>query len=234
LAISPTPHQNKLLAALASAVRKRLSSALEPVPLKLSALLYEDRAELSHVYFPTTAIVSLLCVMKNGNAVEVASVGNEGAVGTALLMGAQTLRTHAVVHIAGDAFRLNASIIKREFERGGTFQSLLLRYSHALINQMAQTSGCIRHHTVEQQLSRHLLLNAHRLATNTINLTHHLLADKLGVRREGITQAAGKLQNARVIRTSRGRITVVDRQKLKKHACECYGVFKKELDNALP
>jgi CRP-like cAMP-binding protein len=186
------------------------------------------------VYFPTNAIVSLLYVMKDGASAEIAVVGNEGIVGIALFMGGETTPSRAVVQSAGHAHRLTSKLLKREFECGGPLQHLLLRYTQALITQMAQTAVCNRHHSIEQQLCRWLLLSADRLPTNELTMTQELIANMLGVRREGVTEAAGKLQGAGLIHYSRGRITIINRPKLEKRVCECYGVVKNEFDRLLP
>jgi CRP-like cAMP-binding protein len=225
---------NKLLAALPSEVRERLLPHLELVPLKLAASVYEAGGKQPYVYFPTDSIVSLLYVMKDGASAEIAVVGNEGLVGISLFMGGETTPSRAVVQSAGHAYRLRAKALKSEFEFGGALQHLLLRYTQALITQMAQTAVCNRHHSIEQQLCRWLLLSADRLPTNVLTMTQDLIANMLGVRREGVTASAGKLQDAGVIRYSRGRITIEDRPRLEKRVCECYAVVKKEFDRLLP
>ena len=225
---------NKLLAALPPEVCERLLPHLELVPLKLAASVYEAGGKQPYVYFPTDAIVSLLYMMKDGASAEIAVVGNEGLVGISLFMGGETTPSRAVVQSAGHAYRLRAKALKSEFEFGGALQHLLLRYTQALITQMAQTAVCNRHHSIEQQLCRWLLLSADRLPTNVLTMTQDLIANMLGVRREGVTASAGKLQDAGLIRYSRGRITIVDRAKLEKRVCECYGVVKKEFDRLLP
>ena len=225
---------NKLLAALPADILKRLQKDLEPVPLELGASVYEAGGRQAYVYFPANAIVSLLYVMKNGASAEIAVVGNEGLVGIALFMGGESTPSRAVVQSAGDAYRLSSKVLKREFEAGGALQHLLLRYTQALITQMAQTAVCNRHHSIEQQLCRWLLLSLDRLPTNELTMTQELIANMLGVRREGVTEAAGKLQDAGLIHYSRGRITIVNRPKLEKRVCECYAVVKKEFDRLLP
>jgi CRP-like cAMP-binding protein len=225
---------NKLISALPREVYDRLRPHLELVPLELGASVYEAGGRLSSVYFPTDAIVSLLYVMENGASAEIAIVGNEGLVGIALFMGGETTPSRAVVQSAGHAFRLRAQILKREFESGGALQHLLLRYTQALITQMAQTAVCNRHHTLEQQLCRWLLLSADRLPTNEVRMTQELIANMLGVRREGVTQAAGALQDAGLIRYRRGHITILDRGGLEERVCECYAVVKREFDRLLP
>jgi CRP-like cAMP-binding protein len=228
-----TPKQNRLLAALPAAAYGRLLPGLEQAPLELGSALYESGGEQEYVYFPTASIVSLLYVMRDGSSAEIAVVGNEGVVGIALFMGGETTPSRAVVQSAGSAYRLKGSILKREFERGGPLQYILLRYTQALITQMAQTAVCNRHHTVEQQLCRWLLLSLDRLPTNELTMTQELIANMLGVRREGVTEAAGKLQAAGLIEYSRGKITVLDRPKLEARVCECYLVVKQESDRLL-
>ena len=225
---------NKLLAVLPREVYERLLPHLELVPLKLGASVYEAGGRQAYVYFPTDSIVSLLYVMKDGASAEIAVVGNEGLVGISLFMGGETTPSRAVVQSAGRAYRLRAKVLKSEFEFGGDLQHLLLRYTQALITQMAQTAVCNRHHSIEQQLCRWLLLSADRLPNNVLTMTQDLIANMLGVRREGVTASAGKLQDAGVIRYSRGRITIVDRPRLEKRVCECYAVVKKEFDRLLP
>ena len=196
--------------------------------------MYEAGGRLSYVYFPTTAVISLLYVMKDGASAEIAGVGNEGIVGIALFMGGETTPSRAVVQSTGQAYKLSSRILKREFERGGPLQHLLLRYTQALITQMSQTAVCNRHHAVVEQLCRWLLLTADRLPGPEIRMTQQLIANVLGVRREGVTEAAGILQAAGMIRYSRGRITILDRAKLERRVCECYAVVKKEFDRLLP
>ena len=234
MATPQKPSVNKLLAALPEDICLRLKPHLELVPLKLGAPVYEAGGKQPYVYFPTNAIVSLLYVMKDGASAEIAVVGNEGLVGIALFMGGETTPSRAVVQSAGYAHRLSSRVLKREFELGGALQHLLLRYTQALITQMAQTAVCNRHHSIEQQLCRWLLLSIDRLPTNVLTMTQELIANMLGVRREGVTEAAGKLQEAGLIHYSRGRITVVDRPKLEARVCECYAVVKKEFDRLLP
>ena len=225
---------NKLLAALPREVGERLEAHLELVPLKLGASVYEAGGKQPYVYFPTDSIVSLLYVMKDGASAEIAVVGNEGLVGISLFMGGETTPSRAVVQSAGRAYRLRAKLLKAEFEFGGPLQHLLLRYTQALITQMAQTAVCNRHHSIEQQLCRWLLLSMDRLPTNVLTMTQELIANMLGVRREGVTASAGKLQEAGLIHYSRGRITIIDRPRLEKRVCECYGVVKKEFERLLP
>jgi len=211
----------------------RLSPHLELVGMPLGEVLYESGARLHHLYFPTTSIVSLLYVLENGASAEIAVVGNEGILGISLFMGGETTPSRAVVQSAGFGYRLKAQLLKAEFSRGGPVMRLLLRYTQALITQMAQTAVCNRHHSVEQQLCRWLLLSLDRLSTLELTMTQELIANMLGVRREGVTEAAGNLQRAKVIRYSRGRITVLDRARLEQEACECYAVVKKEFDRLL-
>jgi CRP-like cAMP-binding protein len=228
------PETNGLLAVLPAAERERLYSHLEPVSMVLGDVVYESGSRQDHVYFPTTSIVSLLYVMEDGSSAEIAVVGNEGMVGVALFMGGETTPSRAIVQSAGSAFRLSGQLLKREFTRAGPMQHLLLRYTHALLTQMAQTAVCNRHHSVDQQLCRWLLLSLDRLPSNKLTMTQELIANMLGVRREGVTEAAGKLQGAGLIRYSRGRITVLDRPGLEALACECYEVVKTESDRLLP
>jgi CRP-like cAMP-binding protein len=229
-----SPRQNHLLAALPAEEFDRLLPHLELAAMPLGDVLYESGTHLGHVYFPTTSIVSLLYVMEDGASAEIAVVGNEGIIGVALFMGGETTPSRAVVQSAGYAYRLKGQLLKQEFNRSGAMQQLLLRYTQALLTQMAQTAVCNRHHSVDQQLCRWLLLSLDRLASNELTMTQELIANMLGVRREGVTEAAGKLQDAGLLRYSRGRITVVDRPGLEAQACECYRVVKKEFDRLLP
>jgi len=229
-----TPHQNHLLNALPPSDHARIASQLELVPMELGHVLYESGDKLRHVYFPTTSIISLLYVMEDGASAEIAVVGNEGILGISLFMGGETTPSRAIVQSAGHAFRLKAALLKEEFARYGPTMHLLLRYTQALITQMAQTAVCNRHHSVDQQLCRWLLLSLDRLGSNQLSMTQELIANMLGVRREGVTEAAGKLQDAGLIRYGRGRITVLDRPGLEKRSCECYEVVKKEFDRLLP
>ncbi|OGA23636.1 MAG: Crp/Fnr family transcriptional regulator [Betaproteobacteria bacterium RIFCSPLOWO2_02_FULL_67_19] len=232
----PSPHsptQNHLLAALPAAELARLSPHLELVPMLLGDILYEPGSQMQHAYFPTTAIVSLHYVMESGASAETAGVGNEGVVGISLFMGGDTTPSSAVVQTAGHAYRLPGRLLKQEFLRGGAVQRLLLRYTQALITQMIQTAACNRHHSVEQQLCRWLLLTLDRVPSGELVMTQELIASMLGVRREGITEAAGKLQHAGVIRYRRGHISVLARSGLETRACECYAVVKKELSRLL-
>ncbi len=228
------PRQNHLLAALPRAEYERLLPHLELVPLPLGKALYESGDAMSHVFFPTTSIVSLLYVMENGASAEIAVVGNEGIVGIALFMGGETMPNRAVVQSAGDAWRLQGQLLKHEFNRAGVLQHLLLRYTLAMLTQMAQTAVCNRHHSVDQQLCRWLLLSLDRLPSNELSMTQELIANMLGVRREGVTTAAGNLQDAGLISYSRGRITVLDRPGLERRVCECYEVVRKEFSRLLP
>ena len=207
---------------------------MELVSLPLGKTLYDSGEQLSHVYFPTTSIVSLLYELENGSSAEIAVVGNEGIVGIALFMGGETMPNRAVVQSGGHAFRLKGQRLKQEFNRGGALQHLLLRYTLAMLTQMAQTAVCNRHHSVDQQLCRWLLLSVDRLPSNDLSMTQELIANMLGVRREGVTEAAGKLQSAGLINYRRGRITVLDRPGLEARVCECYGVVKEEFRRLLP
>jgi CRP-like cAMP-binding protein len=221
---------NQLLAALPPAIFRRWQKSLEDVDLPLGNVLYEPGTVLSHVYFPTTAIVSLLYVMEDGASAEIAVVGNEGLVGISLFMGGESTPSRAVVQSAGLGLRMKAATLKDELERSGPVLRLLLRYTQALITQMAQTAVCNRHHTLDQQLCRWLLLSLDRLQGDELIMTQELIANMLGVRREGVTEGALKLQKAALIRYSRGRITVLDRAGLEHRSCECYAVVKREYD----
>jgi CRP-like cAMP-binding protein len=232
--LSPDPIENHLLAALPDAEWQRWLPQLERVEMPLGQVLYESGGTLSHVYFPTTAIVSLLYVMENGASAEIAVVGNEGIVGISLFMGGDSTSSRAVVQSAGQGYRLKAHIMKADFNRAGPVLHLLLRYTQALITQMAQTAVCNRHHTLDQQLCRWLLLSLDRLQGNELVMTQELIANMLGVRREGVTEGALKLQQAGLIRYARGHISVLDRNGLQKRSCECYAVVKKEYDRLLP
>jgi CRP-like cAMP-binding protein len=225
---------NHLLAALPDAQWRRWQPLLEPVELPLGQVLYESGSTLSHVYFPTTAIVSLLYVMENGASAEIAVVGNEGIVGISLFMGGESTPSRAVVQSAGQGVRLAAQAIKDEFNAAGPVMHLLLRYTQALITQMAQTAVCNRHHSLDQQLCRWLLLSLDRLQGSELVMTQDLIANMLGVRREGVTEAAIRLQQAGLIRYARGHISVLDRRGLERRSCECYAVVKKEYDRLLP
>src|ERR1700719_4630070 len=234
MASSHNPEQNHLLAALSPAERERLYPYLQLVPLPLGKVLYESGDVLRHVYFPTDSIVSLLYVLADGASAEISVVGNEGLIGVALFMCGETTPSRAIVQSTGYAYRLIGQQLKDEFHRNGALQLLLLRYTQALITQMAQTAVCNRHHSVDQQLCRWLLLSLDRLSVNQLTMTQGLIASMLGVRREGVTEAARKMQKLGVIDYSRAQITVLDRPKLERRCCECYGVVKKETDRLLP
>jgi CRP-like cAMP-binding protein len=229
-----TPRANRLLAVLNDSDFERIAPFLELVPMQLGDVLYESGGRLDWVYFPTDAIVSLLYVMEDGSSAEIAVVGKEGVVGIALFLGGQTMPNRAVVQSAGKAYRLKGAKLTQEFNRSGAVQHLLLRYTLALLTQMAQTAVCNRHHTVDQQLCRWLLLSLDRLPTNELSMTQELIANMLGVRREGVTEAAGKLQKAGLIIYQRGRITVLDRPGLEARVCECYEVVRAEFQRLLP
>jgi CRP-like cAMP-binding protein len=228
------PLQNHILKALPSAERARLLPHLRLVRLPLGAVLYEAGDLLGHIYFPTDSIVSLLYVLQDGSSAEISVVGNDGVIGVSLFMGGETTTSRAIVQSGGFAYRLSGRRLKQEFERRGETMHILLRYTQALLTQMAQTAVCNRHHTVQQQLARWLLLSLDLLPDNKLAMTQELIADMLGVRREGVTESAGKLQKLGVIAYSRGMITVLDRPKLEELSCECYGVVKKETDRLLP
>jgi len=225
--------ENRLLAALPEASLTRLRPHLELVPLKLGQILYESGGRMTHVYFPTNSIISLLYLMENGTTAEIGVTGYEGVVGIALFMGGDTTPNRAVVQSAGDAYKMKAKALQAEFVMGGAFQQLLLRYTQALITQISQTAVCNRLHSVEQQLCRWLLLSYDRLHSNKLVMTHTLIANMLGVRREGITIAARHLQQERVISYVRGTITLLDRPELEARVCECYQVVKNEYDRLL-
>ena len=233
------PRQNHLLNALPAADYERLFPHLELVPMPLGEVLYESGDKLRHAYFPTTCIVSKLYVMENGASAEIAVVGNDGMIGVALFMGGSTMPNRAVVQSAGYAYRLRAHLLMLEFDRSGGRRSgalhhLLLRYTQVLITQMAQTAVCNRHHSVDQQLCRWLLLSLDRLPSNELVMTQELIANMLGVRREGVTEAAGRLQADGLIHYSRGHIKVLDRRGLEARVCECYDVVRRESDRLLP
>jgi len=228
------PRQNHLLAALPADEYARLFPRLELVPMPLAEALYESGIQMRHVYFPTTAIVSLLYVMEDGSSAEIGVVGNEGIVGVSLFMGGESTSSRAVVQSAGHAYRLQGQLLKDEFYRAGPMQRLLLRYTQALLTQMAQTAVCNRHHSLDEQLCRWLLLSLDRLPSNELVMTQELIANMLGVRREGVTEAAGNLQRAGMIVYQRGRITILDRAALEARCCECYAVVRKEFERLLP
>jgi CRP-like cAMP-binding protein len=228
------PRKNDLLAALPEGEWARWVPQLEPAEMPLGKVLYESGSRLSHVYFPTTSIVSLLYVMEDGASAEIAVVGHEGIVGISLFMGGESTPSRAVVQSAGQAFRLKASSMMQEFNRAGPVLHLLLRYTQALITQMAQTAVCNRHHSLDQQLCRWLLLSLDRLPSDELVMTQELIANMLGVRREGVTEAAVQLQQAGLIQYRRGHIAVLDRKGLEQRACECYAVVKKEYGRLLP
>lgn len=230
----PPPCENRLLRALPADDWQRLLPQLKPVDLPLGRVLYESGGPSSHVYFPTTAIVSLLYVLADGASAEIAVVGFEGMVGISLFMGGDTTPSRAVVQSKGSALSLPGRVLKQEFDRGGPLMHLLLRYTQALITQMTQTAVCNRHHSLEQQLCRWLLLCLDRLQGNEIAMTQELIANMLGVRRGGVTEAAGRLQRAALINYNRGHITVLDRSGLEAHVCECYDVVKRETERLLP
>ena len=231
---SHNPQENHLLAALSPAERERIYPHLRLVPMPLGKVLYESGDVLRHVYFPTNSIVSLLYVLTDGASAEISVVGNEGLIGIALFMGGETTPSRAIVQSAGHAYRLIGQRLKDEFHRNGSMQVLLLRYTQALLTQMAQTAVCNRHHSVDQQLCRWLLLSLDRLNSNKVTMTQELIANMLGVRREGVTEAAGKLQKLGAIKYSRGNITVLDRHQLEIGCCECYAVVRHETDRLLP
>src|ERR1700730_12216122 len=231
---STDPRQNQLLASLPHDQRQRVLAHLAHVEMPLGQVLYEPGSTLSHVYFPTTSIVSLLYVMQNGESAEIAVVGNEGVVGVSLFMGGHTPPSRARVQSAGGGFRLTAELMKEEFYRAGPVLHLLLRYTQALITQMVQTAACNRHHSLDQQLCRWLLLSLDRLQGTEMVMTQELIANMLGVPRQGATEGALKLQNAGLIEYTRGRIQVLDREGLEKRTCECYAVVKKEYERLLP
>jgi CRP-like cAMP-binding protein len=230
----PGPKQNQLLAALSVVEFKRIRADLEAVALPLGHVLYESGKTLEHVYFPTSCIISLLNVLENGASAEIAVVGNEGVVGISLFMGGESTPSRALVQSGGEALRLSSQLMMKEFSRGGAMQHLLLRYTQALITQMTQTAICNRHHSVDQQLCRWLLLSLDRLSSNELQMTQELISNMLGVRREGVTEAAGKLQTAGVINYNRGTIKVLDRPKLERLSCECYEVVRRETARLLP
>ncbi len=234
MALPHSPMQNHILAALPEEDCARLLPHLELIPMPLGWAVYESGGHMSYLYFPTTSLVSLLYVMEDGASAEIAISGNEGLVGIALFMGGETTPSRAVVQSAGNGYRLGANVAKREFAAGGNLQHLALHYTQALITQMAQTAVCNRHHALDQQLCRWLLLSLDRLNGDELLMTQELIANMLGVRREGVTEAAGNLQADGLIHYSRGHIKVLDRPGLEKRVCECYAVVKKEYDRLLP
>ena len=227
------PRQNRLIAALPADDYARIAPALELVPIPLGHALYEPGMQMRHVYFPIDSIVSLLCVMEDGASAEIAVVGNEGVVGVSLFMGGETTPSRAVVQGGGHAYRMKSQMLKEEFDRAGAMQHVLLHYTQALLTQMGQTAVCNRHHTLDQQLCRWLLLALDRLPSHELIMTQELIANMLGVRREGVTEAAGKLQRDGLIEYHRGHINVLDRPGLEARACECYAVVKREYDRLL-
>ncbi|WP_198155861.1 Crp/Fnr family transcriptional regulator [Herbaspirillum autotrophicum] len=228
------PRQNRLLAALPQAEMARWLPQLERVDMPLGAVLYESGSKLSHVYFPLNAIVSLLYVLEDGASAEIAVVGREGLVGVSLFMGGESTPSRAVIQNAGQAYRLRGDVMLQEFNQAGPVLHLLLRYTQALLTQMAQTAVCNRHHSLDQQLCRWLLLSLDRIDSPQLSMTQELIANMLGVRRESVTEAAGHLQDAGLIRYHRGHITVLDRTGLERRTCECYAVVKREYDRLLP
>ncbi|MFS8931205.1 Crp/Fnr family transcriptional regulator [Cupriavidus taiwanensis] len=234
MSVTHDPKSNHLLAALPAADWERLAPHLTLIRLPLGHVVYESGDQQGNVYFPTNSIISLLYVMEDGASAEIAIVGNEGMIGIAIFMGGETTPSRAIVQSAGYGYRLSAAVLKQEFVRGGALQRLLLRYTQALITQMAQTAVCNRHHSIDQQLCRWLLLSIDRLPSNELTMTQELIANMLGVRRSGVTEAALKLQGAGLIRYSHGHIAVLDRVGLEKRVCECYGVVKREFDRLLP
>ncbi len=230
---SPGPERNQILMALPPAERERLFPHLKRVEMPFGMVLYESGVVLRHIYFPVDSIVSLLYVLNNGESAEIAVVGNEGAVGVSLFMGGETTPSRAVVQSAGFAYRLSRARLKEEFNRHGQLLHALLRYTQSLITQMAQTAVCNRYHALDQQLCRWLLLSLDRLDSNELRVTQELIASMIGVRREGVTEAAGRLQKLGVIRYSRGKITVLDRARLEQLSCECYAVVKAQTDRLL-
>ena len=229
----PDPRDNHILDALPQLERERLFPHLKLTTMPLGMVLYESGAALRHIYFPTNSIVSLLYVMQDGASAEIAVVGNEGAIGVSLFMGGETTPSRAIVQSAGHAYRLTGNRLKQEFSRHGDMLHVLLRYTQSLITQMSQTAVCNRHHSLDQQLCRWLLLSLDRLSGNQLQMTQELIANMLGVRREGVTEAAGKLQKLGVIKYVRGKITVLDRPHLERLSCECYSVVKRETDRLL-
>jgi CRP-like cAMP-binding protein len=233
MSLLQTTLSNKLLGAMAEPIFNRLSENLERVDMQSGQVLFEAGEELKYVYFPVTCIVSLLCVLENGASTEIAMVGNEGMLGVSMFIGGKTTMSRAVVQSAGMGYRIKTKFLKEEFGMNGSLMELLLSYTQALISHMAQTAVCNRHHSIEQQLSRWLLLSLDRLESNELHITQEMIANMLGVRREGVTEAAGKLQRSGIIYLQRGQITVLDRAKLTTQSCECYQVVKNEFDRLL-
>ncbi len=231
---SAHPRQNLLLAALPEVIWSRLEPYVELTEMPLGQVLCESGSKMNYVYFPTNSIVSLLYVMEDGHSAEIGIVGNEGVIGIALFMGGETTPSRAVVQSGGTAYRLPGRFLKKEFSEAGPLQRLLLRYTQALITQMSQTAVCNRHHSIDQQLSRWLLMSMDRLSSNELVMTQELIANMLGVRREGVTESAGRLQKLGLITYKRGRITIVDRPSLEKYTCECYEVVRREFKRLLP
>lgn len=230
----PDPRANHILRALPQMEYDRLAPHLKLVPMPLGIALYESGVALRHIYFPTDCIVSLLYGLENGASAEIAVVGNEGAIGVSLFMGGESTPSRAIVQSAGQAYRLPGKRLKEEFNRHGQMLHILLRYTQSLLTQMFQTAVCNRHHSLEQQLCRWLLLSLDRLPSNELKMTQELIANMLGVRREGVTEAAGKLQALEIIQYSRGKITVLDRPRLEVMSCECYAVVRRETDRLAP
>ncbi|MFT7388451.1 MAG: CRP-like cAMP-binding protein [Candidatus Endobugula sp.] len=231
---APKPQQNHLLATISKEIQDRLYPYLKLISLPLGKVLYESGDVMRHVYFPTNSIVSLIYVMEDGSSTEISVVGNDGMIGVALFMGGDSTPSRAVVQSAGYAYKMKTQDFKEEFNHHGEIMTLMLHYAQSLITQMTQTAACNRHHSIDQQLCRWLLLSLDRLQDNDLCMTQELIANMLGVRREGVTEAAGKLQKLGVIKYSRGHITVLDRDKLEALSCECYAVVKKETDRLLP
>ena len=234
MAVPSTPRQNHLLAALPEAIYERLLPSLELVPMPLGEVIYTSGSELPYLYFPTTCIVSLVYVMADGASAEIAVTGYEGLLGVAVFLGGHTAPNQAVVQSGGHAYRIRADVMKDEFDHGGPLQHLLLLYTQALIAQMAQTAVCNRHHSLDKQLCRWLLLSLDRLRSGELTMTQELIANMLGVRRQGVAEAARNLQKAGLIDYHRGRINVLDRPGLEARVCECYAVVKQEYDRLLP
>jgi len=229
-----SPRENHLLAALPAADLERLLPYLRPAALPLGAVMYESGSPMRHCYFPVSGLVSVLQTLEDGHMAEIAVIGNDGCVGVPILLGTRTTPSRAVVQIAGDAYRIDSDVVLSEFCKGGPIQSVLLRYVQSLMAQIAQTAVCNRHHSIEQQLCRWLLMSLDRVLSNKVSMTQELISQMLGVRRVGVTEAARKLQEAGLIQYSRGHVTIPDRAKLEAHACECYSVVKRETDRLSP